>query len=70
VQPNTVVCLDPTTGATQVWKIPSGGGVVRNMAVAKNGDLWLACSGVDRMARVRITTTPAEVAWLPPDARD
>jgi streptogramin lyase len=33
--------------------IPGGGGVVRNMAMAPDGTLWLAESGVDKIARVK-----------------
>jgi virginiamycin B lyase len=55
VQPNTLVRLDAATGGMQAWPIPSGGGVVRHMVAAPNGDLWLACSGVDRIARARWT---------------
>lgn len=54
VEPNTVVRFDPSDGSMQRWPIPSGGGVVRHMVTAPNGDVWMACSGVDRMARVRI----------------
>ena len=35
----------------------SGGGVVRNMVTAPNGDIWLACSGVNKIGRVRIRET-------------
>jgi virginiamycin B lyase len=41
------VRFDPKTA-----KIPSGGGVVRNMMVTQDGNLVLACSGVDRIALV------------------
>ena len=54
VQPNTLVHFDPATSGFQKWDIPSGGGVVRHMVTAPNGDLLLACSGVDKVARVRI----------------
>src|SRR5687767_10618704 len=54
VQPNTLVRFDPVTSGFQKWNIPSGGGVVRHMVTAPNGDLLLACSGVDKVARVRI----------------
>jgi hypothetical protein len=30
---------------------------VRHMVTAPNGDLLLACSGVDKVARVKITKT-------------
>lgn len=56
VAPNTVVRFDPADGSMQSWAIPSGGGVVRHMVTAPNDDVWLACSGVDRLARVRVVT--------------
>jgi len=54
VSPNMVVRFDPKTAAFQSWPIPSGGGVVRHMVTAADGSLWLACSGVDRIARVSV----------------
>ena len=33
VEPNTLVRFDPATEKFQTWKIPSGGGVVRNVSV-------------------------------------
>ena len=53
-RPNTVVRFDPGTEKFQTWVIPSGGGVVRNMVHAPDGDLWLACSGVNGIAEVQI----------------
>jgi len=53
VEPNTVVRFNPSDGSMQSWPIPSGGGIVRHMVTAPNDDVWLACSGVDRLARVR-----------------
>jgi virginiamycin B lyase len=54
VRPNTIVRFDPKTEAFQTWAIPSGGGVVRNMMATANGDLVLACSGVNRVALVDV----------------
>ena len=54
VRPNTLVRFDPRTEQFQTWVIPSGGGVVRNMMTTKEGDLVLACSGVNRVAFVDI----------------
>lgn len=54
VEPNTVVRFDPTTKQFAKWPIPSGGGVIRNMAAAPNGDIFLACSGVNKVGVVRI----------------
>ena len=54
VRPNTVVRFDPRTEKFQTWAIPSGGGVVRNMMPTKDGNLVLACSGVNRVALVEV----------------
>ena len=54
VKPNTLVRFDPKTEKFQTWTIPSGGGVVRNMDVTRDGNLALACSGVNRVALVQI----------------
>ena len=54
VKPNTVVRFDPKTEKFQTWAIPSGGGVVRNVSVTRDGNLALACSGVNRVALVEI----------------
>lgn len=54
IEPNTIVRFDPKTSAFQAWPIPSGGGVVRHMVTAPNDDLWIACSGVDKIGRVRV----------------
>ena len=54
VEPNTIVRFDPATRAFQTWPVPSGGGVIRHMVTAPNGDIWLACSGVDKIGRVRV----------------
>jgi virginiamycin B lyase len=49
-----VVRFDPATEKFQTWTIPSGGGVVRNMVHTPEGNLWLACSGVNGIAEVII----------------
>jgi virginiamycin B lyase len=54
VRPNTLVRFDPASARFQTWIIPSGGGVVRNMATDHDGDIVLAESGVDRIALVEI----------------
>ena len=54
VNPNTVVRFDPKTEKFQTWKIPSGGGVVRNVDVTKDGNIAIACSGVNRIGLVEI----------------
>lgn len=53
-RPNALVRFDSKTETFQTWAIPSGGGVVRNMMVAADGKLVLACSGVNRVALVEI----------------
>jgi virginiamycin B lyase len=54
LQPNTIVRFDPRTGAFQSWPIPSGGGVVRNMAATPKGDIYIACSGRNKVGIVRV----------------
>jgi len=54
VEPNTLVRFDPKTAAFAQEKIPSGGGVVRNMVATPDGRLYLACSGVNKVAIVDI----------------
>jgi virginiamycin B lyase len=54
VQPNTIVMFDPATEKFQSWPIPSGGGVVRNVSVTKDGNLALALSGVNKIGLVEI----------------
>jgi virginiamycin B lyase len=55
VAPNAVVRFEPISQLFQSWAIPSGGGVVRHMMPDAAGNLWLACSGLDRLARVQVT---------------
>ena len=50
VKPNTIVQFDPTTQKFARANIPSGGGVVRNMAATPDGRIYIACSGVDKVA--------------------
>jgi virginiamycin B lyase len=52
VKPNTLVRFDPETKSFSKTAIPSGGGVVRNMAATKDGKIYLACSGVNKVAVV------------------
>ena len=54
VRPNTLVRFDTETERFQTWAIPSGGGVVRNMMATSDGNLVLACSGVNRVALVEV----------------
>ena len=55
VKPNTLVAFNPATKAFQKWPIPSGGGVVRNMVATPDGRLYLACSGVNKIAVAEVT---------------
>ena len=55
VQPNTFVRFDPQTKQFSTTPIPSGGGVVRNMVATPDGRrLYLACSGVNKVAVVEL----------------
>jgi virginiamycin B lyase len=54
VKPNTLIRFDPQSESFSRKEIPSGGGVVRNMVSAPNGRLYLACSGVNKVAVVEI----------------
>ena len=54
VKPNTIVRFDPRTRTFAVWPIPSGGGVVRNMAATSSGNLYIACSEKNRIGVVRV----------------
>jgi len=51
---NMLVRFNPETKKFLTWPIPSGGGTVRNMEIDKDGNLWLACSGVGKIAKVTI----------------
>ena len=53
-KPNTIVRFDPKTEKFQSWIIPSGGGVVRNVDVTREGNLAIACSGVNGIGLVEI----------------
>ncbi len=50
VSPNTLVRFNPRTRRFAAAAIPSGGGVVRNMVSTPQGRIYLACSGVNRIA--------------------
>jgi virginiamycin B lyase len=52
VKPNTIIQFDPKTEQFARAAIPSGGGVVRNMAATTDGRLYLACSGVNKVGIV------------------
>ncbi|MBZ5647349.1 MAG: lyase [Acidobacteriia bacterium] len=49
LQPNTLVRFDPKTKNFSKTDVPSGGGVIRNMAATPDGKVYLACSGVNKV---------------------
>jgi len=55
VKPNTLVKFDPKLESFSTEAIPSGGGTVRNMVATPDGKLYLACSGVNKVAVVDIS---------------
>jgi virginiamycin B lyase len=52
VKPNTLIRFNPKTEEFARAIIPSGGGTVRNIAATSDGRLYLACSGVNKVAVV------------------
>jgi virginiamycin B lyase len=52
VKPNTIIQFNPKTEKFARAMIPSGGGVVRNMAATADGRIYIACSGVDKVGIV------------------
>ena len=56
---NVLVRFNPETKKFLTWAIPGGGGTVRNMEIDKAGNLWLAESGVGKIAKVTITVGKA-----------
>jgi virginiamycin B lyase len=55
VKPNTLVRFDPKSESFSREEIPSGGGVVRNMVATPDRRLYLACSGVNKVAVVDVS---------------
>jgi virginiamycin B lyase len=51
---DALVRFDPATKQMQTWPVISGGGVVRHMVLGGPGELWLALSGVGKIARAQI----------------
>jgi virginiamycin B lyase len=49
VQPNRLVRFDPKTKEFESWPVPSGGGVVRHMVATPERNIYLACSGVNKV---------------------
>jgi virginiamycin B lyase len=54
MKPNTLVKFDPKSESFSTEPIPSGGGVVRNMVATPDLRLYLACSGVNKVAVVEL----------------
>jgi len=54
VKPNTLVRFDSKSESFSAEPIPSGGGVVRNMVATPDRRLYLACSGVNKVAVVEL----------------
>ncbi|HEV7803700.1 MAG TPA: hypothetical protein VGP15_21690, partial [Burkholderiales bacterium] len=54
VKPNTVVRFDPRTQRFQSWIIPSGGYIVRNMDVTRDGNPVMAMSMVNGVGLVEV----------------
>jgi virginiamycin B lyase len=53
-KPNTVVRFDPKTQRFQSWIIPSGGYIVRNMDVTREGNPVMAMSMVNNVGIVEV----------------
>ncbi len=49
MKPNRLVRFDPETKSFSTNPVPSGGGVIRNMAATKDEKIYLACSGVNKI---------------------
>jgi virginiamycin B lyase len=56
VKPNTLVRFDPKSESFGTMPIPSGGGVVRNTVATRDRRLYLACSGVNKVAVVELNS--------------
>jgi virginiamycin B lyase len=52
VRPNTIIQFDPHTEKFARANIPFGGGTVRNMAATSDGQVYIACSGVNKVGVV------------------
>ena len=53
-KPNTIVRFDPKTEKFQSWRIPGGGGVVRNMMATTEGNLVIAESALNMVGLIEI----------------
>jgi streptogramin lyase len=64
VEPNAIVRFDPKTHTFAKWPISSGGGIVRNMAATPQGDIYIACSGVDKVGVVQVANPASREAYV------
>ncbi|MGE0404894.1 MAG: hypothetical protein AB7O65_01245 [Candidatus Korobacteraceae bacterium] len=55
VQPNTMVRFDPKSKQFSTVAVPSGGGVIRHMVATPKGDIFIACSGVNKVGLVEVS---------------
>ncbi|HVZ60505.1 MAG TPA: hypothetical protein VG892_06925 [Terriglobales bacterium] len=55
IMPNTMVRFDPKSKEFSSTTIPSGGKVIRNMVSTKKGDVYVACSGVNKVGIVELS---------------
>jgi virginiamycin B lyase len=53
--PNTLVRFEPSTERFQTWNIPSGGAIVQNISVTRDGNLALAESELNKIALVTLS---------------
>jgi len=54
VSPNTIVRFDPKTETFDTWPVPSCGGVIRHMVATLQGEIYIACSGVNKVGIVKV----------------
>jgi virginiamycin B lyase len=57
LDPNRLVRFDPKSESMQSWPLPSTGSVVRHAVAAPDGSVWLALSGIGKIARARTGMT-------------
>jgi len=54
VKPNMLVRFDIQTEKFQSWPIPSGGGIVANMSLGTDDEIWFSCRGTDTIALAKV----------------
>ena len=55
IKPNMIVSFDRHTHKFERWSVPSGGGVIRNIAATSQGNIYIACSGANTVGVVWVT---------------